>query len=253
MPRDTWNPDQYARFRDERRQPFFDLLALVQRESAMRVVDLGCGPGELTAALHRELGARETLGLDSSAAMIARCEAHAAPGLRFEHADIAALPAAGALDLVFSNAALHWLPDHAALLTRLTAALRAGGQLAVQMPANKDHPTHVVAAELAAEFGIEPRVWPVLPPERYATILDGLGYAAQHVRLQVYPHHLAARDDVVEWVKGSLLTDYERRLSREGFEEYLRRYRERLLPHLDETRPYFYPFKRILLWARRPA
>ena len=75
----------------------------------------------------------------------------------------------------------------------------------------------------------------------------------QHVRLQVYAHHLASRDDVVEWVKGTLLTDYERRLSPDAFAQYLRRYRDRLLPRLDDTRPYFYPFKRVLLWARRPA
>jgi trans-aconitate 2-methyltransferase len=253
MPRDTWNPDQYARFRAERQQPFFDLLALVRPAPEMRVVDLGCGPGELTAMLHRQLGARETVGIDSSTAMIERTAAHAAPGLRFEQGDIAAFSAAGTFDLVFSNAALHWLPDHPALLARLTAALRPDGQLAVQMPANDDHPTHVVATELAADFGIASRTWPVLLPERYATLLDELGYVEQHVRLQVYGHHLAAREDVVEWVKGTLLTDYEQRLTPEAFADYLERYRERLLARLDDARPFFFPFKRILLWARRPS
>src|SRR5262245_17990256 len=253
MSRDTWRPEQYGRFRAERQQPFFDLLALVRPAPEMRVVDLGCGPGELTATLHRRLAARETVGLDSSAAMIERTAAHAAPGLRFERDDIAAFSAAGTFDLVFSNAALHWLPDHPALLARLTAALRPGGQLAVQVPANNDHPTHVVAAELAADFGIAPRTWSVLVPEQYATLLDDLGYFEQHVRLQVYPHHLAAREDVVEWVKGTLLTDYERRLTPEAFADYLQRYRERLLPRLADARPFFFPFKRILLWARRPS
>src|SRR4029450_6705259 len=253
MPRDTWNPDQYARFTAERQRPFFDLLALVRAVPAMRVVDLGCGTGELTGALHRQLTACETVGLDSSGAMIERTAAHAAPGLRFEQGDIAAFSAARAFDLVFSNAALHWLHDHPALLARLTAALRPGGQLAVQMPANNDHPTHIVAAELAADVGIEPRTWPALPPERYATLLDELGYVEQHVRLQVYGHHLAAREDVIEWVKGTLLNDYERRLTPEAFADYLRRYRERLLPRLDDARPFFFPFKRILLWAPRPC
>ena len=111
--------------------------------------------GSSTALLHRQLDARETVGIDSSEAMLARSAAYAAPGLRFEHGDIAAFHDAATVDLVFSNAALHWLPDHPALFARLTATLRPGGQLAVQMPANHDHPTHVVAAELAPEFGIE--------------------------------------------------------------------------------------------------
>jgi trans-aconitate 2-methyltransferase len=252
MSRDPWSPDQYERFRTERQQPFWDLLALVRPEPGMRVVDLGCGTGELTAALHRQLGARETIGLDSSDAMIARTATRTSPGLGFERGEIADFAAAGAFDLVFSNAAVHWVPDHEALFTRLTGALRAGGQLAMQMPANHDHPSHVVAAQLAADLGIPPRESPVRPPEVYAALLDRLGYPEQHVRLQVYVHHLAARDEVVEWVKGTLLTDYERRLPPAEFTQFLARYRERLLPLLDEARPYLYPFKRILLWGRRP-
>ena len=251
MASDTWNPDQYHRFQSERQQPFFDLLALVQPAADMRVVDLGCGTGELTRELHARLGARETLGLDSSAAMIERSAEHVVDGLRFAHADIGDVSADGAYDLVFSNAALHWLPDHPALLARLTRALRPDGQLAVQVPANHDHPSHLVAAGLAADFGIPPRESPVLPPEAYAVLLERLGYAQQHVRLQVYLHRLPSRDDVVEWVKGTLLTDYERRLSPEAFREFLVRYRERLLPRLEDTRPYGFAFKRILFRARR--
>jgi trans-aconitate 2-methyltransferase len=248
---DTWRPAQYDRFRAERQQPFFDLLALVRPEPAMRVVDLGCGTGELTRELHRRRAARETLGLDSSAAMLERSQAFAAEGLRFVRGDIATFSDPDGFDLVFSNAALHWLPDQPALLARLTGALRPRGQLAVQVPANHDHPSHLVAAEVAAGFGIPPRESPVLRPEEYAAVLDRLGYGEQHVRLQVYVHHLDARDGVIEWVKGTLLTDYERRMQPEVFREFLARYRERLLPLLDDTRPYFYPFKRILLWGRR--
>jgi len=251
MPRDAWNPAQYDRFRAERQQPFFDLLGLVRPQPRMRAVDLGCGTGELTSALHRRLGARETLGLDSSDAMIARSDRHAEPGLRFERGDIADFVASEPFDLVFSNAALHWLPDHDALLARLTRTLAPGGQLAVQIPANHDHPSHVVAAELAADFGIAPRESPVLVPEAYALVLDRLGYAEQHVRLQVYVHHLESRAGVVEWVKGTLLTDYERRLSPENFARFLESYRARLLPRLEDAHPYVYPFKRILMWARR--
>jgi len=254
--KDKWNPDQYERFRDERSQPFFDLMALVESRPAMRVVDLGCGTGELTRLLHRRLGADQTLGLDSSAAMLAKSQDFAGGGLRFEQRDVGEFAARGEYDLVFSNAALHWLQDHETLLARLTGALKAGGQLAVQVPANDDHPTHMVAAELARQSpfrealqGYERR-WPVLKPEAYAALLYRLGYKRQSVRLQVYGHLLGAREDVVEWVKGTLLTDYEKRMPAEAFADFMRRYRERLFGRLEDTRPYFYPFKRILFWAQ---
>src|SRR5207249_7925375 len=136
--------------------------------------------------------------------------------------------------------------------------LRAEGQLAVQMPANFDHPSHVVAAEVAAEApfrealgGRSHEQRPVLPVEEYALLLERLGYAEQQVCLQVYGHRLAARDEVVEWVKGTLLTDYQRRLPAELYARFVARYRERLLPALEDTRPYFFTFKRVLLWAQR--
>ena len=255
--RDVWDPARYERFRDERNRPFRDLLALVRPRDGMRVIDLGCGTGELTALLHRQLAARETLGIDRSAAMLARTAGREADGLRFEHADVADLPADGRWDLVFSNAVLHWLPAHAALFARLSAALADGGQLAVQMPSNYDHPSHTVAAEVAREdpfreaLGEHAGQPGVLVPELYATILDRLGYREQDVRLQVYAHRLPARDDVVEWVRATLLTAYESRLPPELFARFLARYRERLLPRLEDRRPYLFTFKRLLIWAGR--
>jgi trans-aconitate 2-methyltransferase len=254
---DTWNPSQYEKFRDERRRPFFDLVELVRPGPGMRVVDLGCGTGELTRVLHDRVGARETVGIDSSAAMLGKSASFAVDGLRFENADIADFRPESRYDLVFSNAALHWTANHDALFARLAASLTADGQLAVQMPANFDEASHVVAAEVAAEEPFRTAlagytgVRNVLAPEAYACLLDRLGFAEQHVRLQVYGHKLTRRDDVVEWVKGTLLTDYQRRMPAELFARFLDRYRKRLLPRLEDTTPYFFPFKRILIWARK--
>ena len=256
---DTWDPQQYARFQQERSQPFFDLLALVRPRPGMRVVDLGCGTGELTRELHRALAARETVGVDSSAAMLAGSGALAGDGLRFECADlrdfVARPEARGAFDLVLSNATLQWLPNQAQILQDLTAALAAGGQLAVQVPANEDHPSHVVAREVAAEspfreaLGGHIRRFSNLTPEGYAVLLHRLGYREQHVRLQVYAHRLPSRADVVEWVRGTLLTDYQTRLPADLFAAFVERYQDRLLPQLDDARPFLYPFKRILVWG----
>ncbi len=251
-----WDPAQYERFKDERRQPFFDLMALVRPAAGMAVVDLGCGTGELTAELHRTLHASATTGIDSSETMLARSAAFAAPGLSFAPGDLAAWTGARDVDLVFSNAALHWVDRHDEVLARWAAALRPGGQIAVQVPDNHEHPSHVVAAEVARE---EPfatalsghvRRWTVGKPEWYAAVLDRLGFHEQHVRLQVYGHHLGGRGDVVEWVKGTLLTDYQKRMAPELYARFLDRYRERLLPRLADERPFFYPFRRLLFWGR---
>jgi trans-aconitate 2-methyltransferase len=251
----SWNPGQYARFRDERAQPFHDLLALVRPRPGMRIVDLGCGPGELTRIVHERLGARDTLGIDSSEAMLVKAAAHAGEGLRFERGDIATFAAPPRYDLVFSNAAIHWVADHPGLLGRLRAALAPGGQLAVQVPANFDHTSHWVAAEVAGEepyrtaLGGYRRGRPILDPEEYAILLHRLGFAEQHVRLQVYLHLLESRASVVEWVKGTLLTDYQSRMPPDLFERFLARYRERLDAELPDDRPFEYPFKRILMWG----
>jgi trans-aconitate 2-methyltransferase len=254
--RDTWNPTQYERFRSEREQPFHDLVALITRRPATRVIDLGCGTGVLTAVLHRELWATETIGVDSSEAMLERARTVEGEGLTFEHGDISHLEPTLPFDVVFSNAALQWVGDHPTLLARLTEMLVPGGELAVQVPANFDHVSHTLAAGIARE---EPfagamhgyaRTFSVLPPEEYATLLYGLGYVAQTVRLQVYGHVLESPDAVVEWVRGTLLTDYESRMPESMYEEFVARYRERLNAALGDQRPYFYPFKRILLWGR---
>src|SRR5690242_13183155 len=113
-----WDPGQYERFKNERSRPFFDLLALVQPAPGGQAVDLGCGTGELTRELHRHLAASDTLGLDSSAEMLTRSAAFAGEGLTFQRGDIAAFADDTRWDVVFSNAALHWIPDHPALFAR---------------------------------------------------------------------------------------------------------------------------------------
>ena len=250
---DVWDPAQYERFRRERAQPFYDLLALVKPRPGMRVADLGCGTGDVTLELHRSLKARETVGVDNSPAMLEKAPRE--PGLRFILGEIEQFAPPERFDLIFSNAAFHWVPDHPALFTRLRAALAPGGQLAVQMPMNDDHASHQTAFELARthEFrrllhGFERRPR-LLEPAQYASWLHHLGFGRQHVRVQVYGHLLESREQVIEWVRGTLLTDYQKRLTPADWERFLERYRELLLPQLSEERPFFYTYPRILMWA----
>src|SRR5579871_1697542 len=258
-PGGAWDPAQYHRFRREREAPFDDLVALVAPVPGGRVADLGCGTGELTARLHHHVRARETVGVDRSPEMLAQAKKQAAPGLRFEAGDIATFGGTGEWDVVASNAALHWVPGHEAVLARWAGALGRGGQLAVQVPANVDHPAHRIAAEVGEEFaeafgGTPPPdpVLSVLPPGRYAEVLDELGFADQLVRLQVYAHRLTSTAEVVEWLKGSSLTRFRSRLDDATYARLLERYRTRLLAEMGERAPYFYAFKRILIWGRAP-
>lgn len=245
----AWNPEQYLRFKAEREQPFHDLVALIDRRPHMRVVDLGCGTGELTRKLHDELDAAETVGIDNSETMLLKSSAFGREALRFERGDIEAFVSDRPFDLIFSNAALHWVPYHEALFRRLAGLLSERGQLAVQMPANDSHASHRVAGEVAERsFGIAPRVHDVLPVERYAEILWKLGCKRQHVRMQIYGHVLDSSRDVVEWVKGSLLTDYQRRLG-DRYPAFVEEYTARLIEAIGDERPYFYTYKRVLIWG----
>jgi trans-aconitate 2-methyltransferase len=261
--RDTWNPTQYEKFEREREQPYFDLLAMVRPPAVardrMRVVDLGCGTGKLTRVLHTRLQAGETIGIDKSSRMLeSRDNDGLPPGLRFEVGTIESFPGHwGTFDVIFSNAAYHWVADHEALLHRLTGALRPGGQLAFQVPYTHRDLFALVAAELArtepfkAIFGGWTRMEPVLEPEAYARQLYRLGFADPIVRLIVYPHVLAGPEEVVEWTLGTLITEYVRHLPVDMAARFVAEYRTRLLERLEPVRPFFFPFKRVLCWGQR--
>ncbi len=255
-----YDPEQYARFAAERRAPFDDLLALVRPAPGARVVDLGCGPGALTRELHDKVGAAATLGLDASPAMLAKAAVHAGGGVSFEAGDIAEFCARPGLafDLVFSNAALHWLPDLAGAIAAAAAIVAPSGQLAVQVPQNFDHASHQTAADVAREprfaAALAGHVRPsaMIAPEAVAALLFDRGFVEQRVRLEVYAHpHARRRDTGSSRVKGTLLIDYEKRLSPEDFRDFVRRYEELLVPRLGDRDPYLFPFKRLLLWAKK--
>lgn len=257
MTMDSWDPEQYERFKRERTAPFEDLLALIEPVSGGSVVDLGCGTGELTLRLHTHVGARRTVGIDSSPSMLEEADTRQQGTVTFEAGDINTFGGSRDWDVVASNAALQWVPDHPAVLARWTAALGPGGQLAVQVPANVDHPSHRVAAEVGHEMlGDDAPGDPVenvLKPEQYAELLDALGFERQHVRLQVYGHRMASSADVVEWVKGTSLTRFRSVLDPDAYADFLDRYRTRLLGVIGDRTPYFYAFKRILMWGRLPS
>jgi trans-aconitate 2-methyltransferase len=147
----TWNPEQYLKFAAARQRPALDLLARLAGEPA-RIVDLGCGAGNITRLLAERWPHAQITGVDSDPAMLAKAAASAS-AICWQSADIAAWQGEQPLDLVFSNAALHWLGDHQHLLLRLVEQLAVGGVLAVQMPSNFAAPSHRILLELAGDPG----------------------------------------------------------------------------------------------------
>ncbi len=249
-----WNPETYAQFAAERAAPFLDLAALIAVRPRMRVVDLGCGTGELTARLADMLPESDVLGIDSAAEMLAKAAPLTRPGLRFERSDIAEV--SSAWDLVFSHAALQWLDGHDALIPRVFALVAPGGQLAVQVPSNHGHITHAALVELASEEPFRSalsgwaRVSPVLGIGAYARILFDAGGEDIVAFEKVYPHVLRDADAVVDWMSGTALVPYMERLPEGLRTHFVAAYRERIEAALPGS-PVFYPFRRTLFVVTR--
>ena len=250
-----WDPALYEKFRDERYAPFIDLCALIEPRPGMRVIDLGCGTGELTARLADMLPESDVFGIDSSAEMLRKSAQHARPGVHFEQRAIE--NADGEYDLVFSHAALQWVDDHASLMPRLFKLVAPSGQIAVQMPSNHHHPTHRLIVETAQEepFAAALSGWsraaPVLAIDAYASILHNAGATAITVVEKVYAHVLDNADAMVDWTRGTALVPYIERLPEHVREPFLDRYRAKVRAAFPE-RPVFYPFRRTLFAATKP-
>lgn len=259
---DAWDPATYEKFARQRAKPFHDLVGLLTPARRPSVVDMGCGTGALTLELAGATGASSVLGIDNSTTMLATSPTDPTGITRFIEGDvgspeIAALTG-GSVDIVFSNAALQWIPSHTEVLARWAALVKADGQLAVQIPANGEHPSHVVAHEVAAaaDFaelwtGDAPHnhVRDIRSPAEYAEILFEAGFPEPHVRLSVYPHLMDSSRSVLEWVRGTALTPFRSRLSDEAYREFERRYERRLIEEIGDRSPYFYAFSRILMWG----
>ena len=256
-----WNPGQYEQFADERTRPFIDLLALVEPAPFPRAVDLGCGTGALTMLAANQLAVGQMVGIDNSAAMLRKAALVAQPNVAFVDGDIGLWTSTGDHDLIIANASLQWVPDHPTVIRRWTEALRQGGQLAIQVPSNAAMPSHRVAVRVAerepylSAFHGAPPADPVaanvLAPEQYAQLLYDLGFVRQHVRLQVYPHVLPSSRHVVEWVRGTTLTRFQKVLEPSLFERFLADYERELLAEIGEHQPFFFGFRRVLLWGRQ--
>ena len=229
----TWDPDQYLRFGAERSLPFRHLVAAVEHLEPVSVVDLGCGPGGLTATLLERWPKAFILGLDTSTEMIAHARRRAVTGrLEFAVGDARTWSAPRPVDLVLSNACFHWIDDHRSLLVHLLQQLAAPGTLAFQVPANHDAPSHTLLRDLCASDRWRDRLeglprTGVREPGWYLDELGGRGLAVT-VWQTTYHHLLSGPDPVLEWVKGTTLQPVLERLDEKEQLEFTTAYGARL-------------------------
>ncbi|MFK4087036.1 methyltransferase domain-containing protein [Kribbella sp. NPDC020789] len=205
----VWSPEQYGTFADERGRPFADLVGRVRADEVKTVVDLGCGPGALTATLRDIWPAATIVGLDSSPQMLEAAQQYADDHLSFELADVRDWQAPeGSIDVIVTNATLQWVPEQLDLLPGFVKALRPGGWLAIQIPGNGDAPSHAILRELAAkdpyaEFARERSTRPDIPGAAdYVDVLSAEGCVVDAWET-TYFHLLQGDNAVLEWVKGT--------------------------------------------------
>ena len=254
----VWDATQYERFAAERERPFHDLIARVPDGDVRCAADLGCGTGRLTRTLLERWPAATIYGVDSSAEMLRRAEDDGAhPRLRFVEQDLAAWEPPQPLDRIVSNAALHWLPDHAILLARLASRLATGGVLAAQVPNNRGEMPHRALEELITEPRWRERVPAqalapgVEPASFYATTLCAFGLQVD-LWETIYYHQLPSVESVVEWLKGTTLRPILSAVGTGDASELLQALSARLAPvYRPGPAGVVFPFRRLFFVARR--
>jgi trans-aconitate 2-methyltransferase len=255
-----WDPAKYVQFGDYRDRPFFDLTGRIQAKAPRSVVDLGCGPGNLTATLARRWPEANVLGLDASSQMLAKATVHAEEhgGLSFRQADIAAWMPPPETDVVVTNAALQWVPGHREILARWLEALTPGSWFAMQVPGNFNAPSHSLMRDLAGSARWSAKLAGVLrggesvgePAEYLGTMLDA-GCSADAWET-TYQQVLTGPDPVLEWVRGTALRPVLAALSAEDGAAFEAEYAASLRAAYPGTEHgTVFPFRRIFAVARK--
>ncbi|QDT53233.1 Trans-aconitate 2-methyltransferase [Caulifigura coniformis] len=206
-----WDVTQYTRFQSERARPFFDLVAQIPQAAAELIVDLGCGTGEQTATLLNRWPEAHVLGLDSSPEMLAKSASFVRAGqIDFQSADISSWEPTGPVDILISNAALQWLPDHERLIPRLASHVAPGGTLAVQMPNRFRNTSQRIIEDAIASGPWRDRLRDiglqrdsVLPSETYVRLLLERGFTVNS--WETTYNHLLGENGPLEWLKGTAI------------------------------------------------
>lgn len=249
----TWDPKKYNEFKEDRYKPFGDITSHIIDKPNLKVIDLGCGTGELTQKLSDMLTNPEVTGIDSSAEMLAKIPSQ--KNIDFKQLSITEqLDQETKWDLIFSNAALQWIDDHYKLFPKIISRINPGGQLAVQMPQQTENVLNLILIDLVQEepFATYLNKWtrpsPVLTLDEYAKILFDCGGKDLVLYQKVYPLISTHENSFFDFISGSALTVYQERLSDTEFQELSAEFKKRIINHFPDA-PSIYAFKRLLMYA----
>ncbi|KAF2337922.1 methyltransferase domain-containing protein [Flavobacterium ginsenosidimutans] len=250
----TWDPKKYNEFKTERSKPFDDLTSHIIDKPNLKVIDLGCGTGELTKKLFDILTNPTVLGIDNSAEMLAKAPSQ--ENLEFREKPILEQVKDDVKwDLIFSNAALQWIDNHYELFPKIISRINPGGQLAVQMPQQNENILNKILFQLVQEepFASYLKNWtrpsPVLTLDEYAKILFENGGKDLVLYEKVYPLISTKKDDFFDFISGSTLTVYQERLKEKEFEELATEFKKRIDTYFPNV-PSIYAFRRLLIYAK---
>jgi trans-aconitate 2-methyltransferase len=253
-----WDPEQYLQFEHERTQPSIDLVAHIPLETAKTIIDIGCGPGNSTQILRKRWPHADIVGLDKSEKMIERARLDH-PDQTWTIGDASTLETDRQYDIVFSNAAIHWVPDHHQLIPRLFQLVRKGGILAIQVPANHESPLYRIILNIARSGK-----WSAFTSGREGLITYHTAEYYYHELVPLtqdialwettYYHILRSHEDLVAWYKGTAMKPFLESLptddTREEFEQTVLTECKKQYPLQSDGR-ILYPFKRLFFTARR--
>lgn len=249
----TWDPSKYNQFKEDRFKPFNDLVSHIIIKPNLKVIDLGCGTGELTKKLSDKLVNATVLGIDNSAEMLAK--APIKENLRFiEKPILKQIEEETKWDLIFSNAALQWIDNHDELFPKIISRINSGGQLAVQMPQQNENILNKILLNLVQEqpFSSYLDNWtrpsPVLTLDQYAKILFDNGGKDLILYEKVYPLISNQQNDFFDFISGSALTVYQERLTESQFEELTAEFKNRIDKYFRNV-PSIYAFRRLIICA----
>lgn len=226
-----WNPELYMQFSAERTRPAQELVArIAARLNVKQAYDLGCGPGNSTELLRKAWPQANITGVDTSPAMLEKAR-RALPDCHFVEQDVLRWRPDGPADLIYANASLQWLPDHASLFPRLASLLAPQGVLAAQMPDNWQEPTHAAMRTVAKAMGMTVKERePLLAVEAYYDLLSQAGCELDIWRT-TYFHLMPSVDAIVEWLRATGLRPFLDALDETGQQHFLDRYRLLLSQH----------------------
>ncbi len=250
-----WNPELYNQFKNIRYQPFFDLMDLVADKNLHYCVDVGCGTGEQTSILSQKFGNSFFTGIDSSKEMLLKSGQFVSKRVHFKLLTIEEFAESGLTwDLIFSNASLQWSDNHEQLFAKMTSKINNGGQLAVQMPFQKENILNKILLEIISEetfVGLLKgfrRDSPLLEIDEYAKLMFDGGLKDLNISLKVYPIIAGNEFELYNFISGSALTPYMERLDEKGQELLKSEFIKRIKKHFQNF-PAVYSFKRVLLYG----